>query len=160
MNNELHKGLFKEELPNYNREFYKLYKELWYEKVESQNHYQMVAFLKSTNEPIADIGFDRNDNKLNSVEASCWLHPNYWGKGYMKEAMIKSMEFIFNQGFDNIIAGYIDGNIRSKKLQESLGFEQYRINDEFSTNYGRKRQYINIMSKEKFHELYKNKIKK
>ena len=129
--------------------------ELWYEKVESQNHYQMVVFLKDFHEPIADIGFDRNDPNLNSIEVSCWLHPNYWGKGYMKEALIKIMGFIFEKGFDNITAGYVEGNIRSKNLQESLGFESYKINDDFSTNFGRKKEYINIMTKEKYKQLYK-----
>ncbi len=135
--------------------------DLWYEQIESKNHYNMVVFLKDTNEPIADIGFDRNDPTLNSIEVSVWLHPNYWGNGYIKEAMVEIMNFIFNQGFDNIIAGYVDGNFRSMKLQESLGFIHHKINENFSTNYGLKKEYINVMGKERFNELYSiDKIKK
>ena len=130
--------------------------ESWYHKVELQNHYQMVVFLKETNEPIGDIGFDRNNTENNSIEASCWLHPDYWGKGYMEEAMIKVMEFIFDKGFDNIVAGYVEGNNRSKRLQEKLGFLPYGYDDDFQTNYGHVREYKNIMSKGRFKELYKN----
>ena len=76
--------------------------EEWYKRVEAQNHYQMIVCLKENNEPIANIGFDRNNIKNNSIQISCWLHPNYWKKGYMKEALVCAMDFIYKQGFDNM----------------------------------------------------------
>ena len=127
----------------------------WYEKIAFDNHYNFVVYLKEENVPIADIGFDRNDPSINGIEISCWLHPNYWGNGYMKEALIGTMDYIFTQGFDNIICGYIDNNIRSKRLCEKLGFLDYKIDEEFDTNYGKTKAYIKRMPKEKFYELYK-----
>ena len=103
--------------------------ESWYKNIETQNHYQFIVFLKETHEPIGDIGFDRNDPKNNSIEASCWLHPNYWGKGYMEEAMAEVMKFIFEEGFDNILCGYDTGNEKSKRLQEKLGFIPYKVKE-------------------------------
>ena len=120
----------------------------------------MIVYLKENKEPIANIGFDRNDIKNNSIQISCWLHPNYWKKGYMKEALVCAMSFIYKQGFDNIIYGYIEGNNNSKRLCEKLGFEPYKINkNEFETNYGLDTEYETIMSKERFYELYQNEIK-
>ena len=133
--------------------------ESWYKKVRENNHYNFIVYLKNTKEPIADIGFDRNDEELNSIEISCWLHPNYWGYGYMKEALIGAMDYIFKQGFDNIIYGYVESNNRSKRLCEKLGFLEYKINEEFRTNEGLVKEYTTIMSKERFNELYKREKK-
>ena len=131
----------------------------WYKKIIEQNHYNFIVFLKDTLEPIADIGFDRNNEENNSIEISCWLHPNYWGKGYMKEALIKAMDYIFSVGFDNIIYGYVETNMNSKRLCEKLGFIKLKENDDFSTNEGKVKEYMTIMSKERFKELYNTKIK-
>jgi ribosomal-protein-alanine N-acetyltransferase len=128
----------------------------WYKKVESQKHYEMVVYLKETNEPIADIGFDRNNEEINSIEISCWLHPSYWGNGYMKEALECTMDYIFKQGFDNIIYGYVEENRNSKRLCEKLMFLPYKISENtFKTNSGLATKYENIMSKERFYDLYK-----
>lgn len=125
----------------------------WYSHIESQNHYQVVVFLKESNKPIADIGFDRIVEDINAIEISCWLHPKYWGNGYMTEALISTMNYIYDQGYDNIIAGYFEGNDRSKKLQKRLGFIPFGI-EYSSSNYGKIKSYKNILSKEKFLELY------
>lgn len=132
--------------------------EEWYKNIEEKNHYAFIVFLKDTLEPIADIGFDRYNEELNSLEISCWLHPDYWGKGYMKEALIEIMRFIFKQGFDNIVYGYVETNTNSKRLCEKLGFTNYKEDNEFRTNEGKVKEYITIMSKEKFDELYKNEM--
>lgn len=131
----------------------------WYDSIEAIKHYNMIVFLKENKEPIADIGFDRNDETNNSIELSCWLHPNYWGRGYMEEALIPIMNFIYNEGFDNIVSGYVEGNDRSKRMHEKLGFVPYKVNSGFYTNYGQMKEYDNILSKERYNELYKGKIK-
>lgn len=132
--------------------------DIYYEKIASKNYYNFIVYLKDKKIPIANIGFDRNDPTINSTEISCWLHPNYWGLGYMKEALIGSMNYIFNQGFDNIVGGYVETNNRSKRLFEKLGFIDYKIDKEFSTNFGEVKEYIKIMPKELFYKLYNDKI--
>ena len=129
--------------------------ESWHRKNLEDKSYSFIVYLKETMEPIADITFDRNNPKNNSLEISCWLHPNYWGCGYMKEALIGSIEYIFNQGYDNVIYGYIEDNVRSKRLCEKLGFINYDIEKDFSTNYGNATKNITIMSKELFYKLHK-----
>lgn len=126
----------------------------WYKKNSESKHYNFIVYLKETNAPIADIGFDRNDEKNNSIEISCWLHPNYWGNGYMKEVLIPCMDYIYKQGFDNIIFGYVESNTRSKRVCEKLGFLEYGIDNNFATNEGKVKKYITIMSKQRFNELY------
>ena len=130
----------------------------WYKKIREKNHYNFIVYLKETGEPIANISFDRNNKEDNSIEAACWLHPNYWGHGYVVEAMIPVMKYIYDQGFENIVAGYLDGNERSKKMQEKLGFVSYGVDQSYPTNYGCITEYKNILSKERYDELYSKKV--
>lgn len=47
--------------------------------------------------PIGNIVADREDDNLHSIELSFNLHPNYWGCGYMKEACIIVMDYLFER---------------------------------------------------------------
>lgn len=116
-----------------------------------------IIYLKENNEPIGNIVYDRYDEKTNSLEVSYNLHPNYWKKGYMKEAVLETMKYIFdNYEFDNIRCGYAEENSNSRLLNEKIGFEYF---NEHITYYKRIDKNIReiemIMSREKFNSLYK-----
>lgn len=120
-----------------------------------------IIYLKETNEPIGNITYDRYEKQTNSLEIAYNLHPKYWKKGYMYEAALETMRYVFNNyDFDNIRCGYAEENINSKSLNKKLGFEYrgYHI-----THYKRIDKDIKeietIISKEKFNELYGNKTK-
>lgn len=86
------------------------------------------------------------------------MHPKYWNKGYMTEAIIEVLKFLFEYGFDNVICGYSEGNIKSKNIGEKLGFEFLnKIDNAWFKNGISITDYKTIMSKEKFKELYINK---
>lgn len=122
--------------------------------------FDWIIYLKDNNEPIGNIIADREMKELNSIELSFNLHPNYWQKGYMTEACLSVMNYLFNNGFENIMCGYSEGNDKSKKLNEKLGFELYCIKENaWEKNGVQITDYSNIISKEKFLELYKNKTK-
>ena len=127
---------------------------------EVNRMYDFIVFLKDVLEPIGDICFDRFNEELNSLEISCYIHPKYWGNGYIGEALIGAMEYIYSLDYDNIIYGYYEGNNKSKKVQEKLGFIPYQKH-EVSTFLGSTCiAYENIMSKDRFYELYKSKLRK
>ena len=133
---------------------------------EKSRTYDYIIFLKNTMEPIGNIGFDRYNKDLNSLEISCYIHPKYWGKGYVVEALIGAMKYIYDLGYDNILYGYYEGNSKSKKVQEKLGFvpfRKYKVTTFLGStciNYENIIciNYENIMSKERFYELYGNKF--
>jgi len=53
------------------------------------------------------------------------LHPRYQGKGYMKEALTRVLEFAFVQNEFNTISGYVaPDNTASTKLLASSGFKR------------------------------------
>ena len=65
---------------------------------------------KSTNKFIGDFAFFKIDNKNSRAEIGYTLKPEFWGKGFMKEAMLN----IFNFGFSNLKLHSLEANINPK----------------------------------------------
>lgn len=67
----------------------------------------------------------------NECELGYWLGEPFWGKGYMSEAVKE----LIRHGFEDlemstIWCGYYDGNNRSKRVQEKVGFVYHHTCDE------------------------------
>ena len=90
-----------------------------------------ILYLKDTMEPIGNLVIDRYDSSNNSLEIACNLHPNYWRQGFMSEAILKVMDYVFtNLGIDNIRYSYAEENFKSKGLSDKIGFNLLdRISD-------------------------------
>ena len=125
---------------------------------EEDNVLDFIVFLKENNEPIGNITFDRYDKKNKFLEISANLHPTYWRQGYMTEAILKSIEYIFNNlDIDNIIYTYAEDNYKSKGLCDKIGFDFYSEQIEHYTRIDKDIKEIKtIMSKERFKQLYNN----
>ena len=124
------------------------------------NSYDFIIYLKNGNIPIGNIVCDRERADINSIEIAFNMHPDYWRNGYSYEAVVEVMRFLFNNGYDNIICGYDDGNDKSMKFGTKLGFEPYEKYDNAWVKDGIPiTSYVTILSKEKFNSLYGN-IKK
>lgn len=127
---------------------------------ETEEVYDWIIYLKETMEPIANLTADQYNKELNSLELTFNLHPNHWGKGYMKEAVVEAMKFLFEKEYDNIISGYDEGNKKSKRVHEKIGFEFYKDEENsWQKNGVSITKHVLIMSKERFNELYNSKIK-
>ena len=62
---------------------------------------------------------DRDDE----CELGYWLGKPFWGRGYMPEAAKEILRHGFEDlGMNVIWCGYYDGNQKSKRVQEKLGF--------------------------------------
>lgn len=62
---------------------------------------------------------DRDDE----CELGYWLGKPFWGRGYMPEAAKEILRHGFEDlGINVIWCGYYDGNQKSKRVQEKLGF--------------------------------------
>lgn len=56
-------------------------------------------------------------------ELGYWLGEPFWGRGYMPEAAKALLKRGFEElGMKTIWCGYYDGNYKSKRVQEKLGF--------------------------------------
>ena len=69
---------------------------------------------------------DRDDE----CELGYWLGKPFWGRGYMPEAAKEILRHGFEDlGMNVIWCGYYDGNQKSKRVQEKLGFQYHHTCD-------------------------------
>ena len=90
------------------------------------NTYNWIIFYK--NIPVGHIIADRENKKIdNSIELSYNLHPDYLGKGIMKDSIELVCNYLFNF-YDNILISYCTGNEKSKRLLDKLNFKYLKTN--------------------------------
>ena len=123
---------------------------------KEENALDFIIYLKDNKQPIGNIIFDRYDSKNKSLEISCNMHPNYWRKGYMTEAVVSSMEYVFNNlDIDNIIYCYAEENFKSKGLSDKIGFKFHSDSIKHYIRISKDIKEIKtIMAKEKFYKKY------
>lgn len=121
-----------------------------------ENMLDYIVFLKENNEPIGNIVLEGYDEKNKSLEIAYNLHPNYWRKGYMTEAVLKVMDYVYsNLDIDNIICGYAEENYKSKGLNQKIGFQYYDEKIEYYPRFNKNVKHImTIMNKEDFYKKY------
>lgn len=87
--------------------------------------------LKEDNKAIGSIGLMLNgDTDMTDKDDECelgyWIGKPFWGKGYIPEAAQRIIRHGFEElGMTTIWCGYYDGNIKSKRVQEKLGFRYH-----------------------------------
>ena len=114
---------------------------------------------KGSNKAIGAIELKLNGHtdmteKDDECELGYWLGKPFWGRGYMPEAA----QALIERGFEKlqmttIWCGYYDGNTKSKRVQEKLGFQFHHTCDDVPvpllnevrighTNYMTREQYF------------------
>ena len=87
--------------------------------------------LKTSNEPIGSIGLLRNGDGTypigeTEVELGFWVGVPHWGNGYAPEASRCMIRYAFEQlNVTCVWCGYYDGNLKSKRAQEKIGFKYH-----------------------------------
>ena len=118
---------------------------------ESAHIFDWIIYLKESIIPIGDMLADRENIENKEIELAFNLHPDYWGRGYMPEAIKAVLAYLFDLGYENIKAGYSDGNIKSKRVLEKTGFEDYGVEKNAWTKNGKPiDDYKVIMTKNKW----------
>ena len=114
---------------------------------------------KGSNKAIGAIELKLNGHtdmteKDDECELGYWLGKPFWGRGYMPEAA----QALIERGFEKLQmtrfwCGYYDGNTKSKRVQEKLGFQFHHTCDDVPvpllnevrighTNYMTREQYF------------------
>lgn len=84
--------------------------------------------LKENNKAIGSIGLKMGDatdmtDRDDECELGYWIGKPYWGKGLIPEAAREILRHGFEDlGMKKIWCGYYDGNEKSKRVQEKIGF--------------------------------------
>ena len=85
--------------------------------------------LKEDGKAIGSIGLHRNDlaEDDDEYELGYWIGKPFWGQGLVPEASHELIRYAFEDlGMSRIWCGYYDGNEKSKRVQQKLGFVYQR----------------------------------
>ena len=109
--------------------------------------------LKETGLPIGSIGLHHNDlaSKDDEAELGYWLGVLYWGQGLVPEEAREVLRHAFEDlNLARVWCAYYDGNEKSKRVQEKLGFKyQWTTDDVPVPQMGEIRKgHVNLMTGE------------
>lgn len=92
--------------------------------------------LHGEDKPIGSIALKLNGQtdmteRDDECELGYWLGKPFWGRGYIPEAATELLCHGFEElSMTTIWCGYYDGNHKSKRVQEKLGFRYHHTCDE------------------------------
>lgn len=96
---------------------------------------------------------DRDDE----CELGYWLGKPFWGRGYMPEAVRELLKRAFEDlNMRAVWCGYYDGNTKSKRVQEKVGFVYHHTCDEVPVPLMNEVRigHTNIMTREHWSEIH------
>ncbi len=120
--------------------------------------------LKENGRAIGSIGLklkgatDMTDRE-DECELGFWIGKPFWGQGFIPEASRELLRHAFEElGMCAVWCGYYDGNEKSRRVQEKLGFVyQHRTEDlEVSLLNEIRTGHCNLMTKETWKNINKN----
>ena len=111
--------------------------------------------LKETGLPIGSIGLQRGGlaEKEDEAELGYWLGVPYWGRGLVPEAARALLRRAFEElKLERVWCGYYDGNEKSRRVQEKLGFRYQRTAEHAPVpQMGETRKgHVNLLTKEEW----------
>lgn len=116
---------------------------------------------RGSNDPIGSIELKLNGHtdmtdRDDECELGYWLGKPFWGRGYMPEAAKEIIRHGFvDLGMSAIWCGYYDGNLKSKRVQEKVGFVYHHTCDEVSVPLMHEVRvgHVNILTKSRWQTL-------
>ena len=89
--------------------------------------------LKETGLPVGSVGLHFHSDlaqKDDECELGYWIGVPYWGQGLVPEASREMLRHAFEDlGMARVWCGYYEGNEKSRRVQEKLGFKYQRTNE-------------------------------
>ena len=113
-------------------------------------------------EPIGSIGLklkgytDMTDRE-DECELGYWIGKPFWGQGFIPEAARELLRYAFEDlNMSAVWVGYYEGNEKSKRVQEKLGFVYHHTaeNLEVTLLNEVRTGHTSLMTKERWEELY------
>lgn len=95
----------------------------YYKKCKKEKIFDWYVYLHKNGIPIGNIIADRVDESEKSIELAYNAHPDYWGNGYIPEALEEVIKFLFKLKFKKIVIHFFEGNENSKRVCEKLKFK-------------------------------------
>ncbi len=89
---------------------------------------EIYAVCRKDGTPIGSIGLHLNGNtdltdRDDECELGYWIGKPFWGQGLIPEASCELLRHAFEElGMRSVWCGHYDGNLKSRRVQEKLGF--------------------------------------
>ena len=114
-----------------------------------------AVVLRETGLPIGSIGLHHNDLASGDDEAELgyWLGAPWWGRGLTPEAAREVLRHAFEDlGLARVWCAYYDGNEKSRRVQEKLGFRPQWVTESVPVpQLGETRRgYVNLLTREEW----------
>ena len=114
--------------------------------------------LKENGKTVGSVGLHHNDLAANAdeYELGYWIGKPFWGQGLIPEASREILRHAFEDlGMKTVWCGYYDGNIKSRRVQEKLGFVYHHTTEglEVSQMNEIRTGHVMYMSKENWERL-------
>ena len=112
--------------------------------------------LKEIGLPIGSISLHFHSDlaeKDDECELGYWLGVPYWGRGIVPEAAREMLRHAFEDlNLECVWCGYYDGNTKSKRVQEKLGFKhQWTTEDAPVPQMGETRKgHVNLITRDEW----------
>ncbi len=86
----------------------------WYKSLETQKSGKWwIIEQHNDNAFIGAIGFHKYSRQHRKAEIGFWLLPEYWGKGFMSEALVRMSKHGFNEMNLHRIEGWVESENKS-----------------------------------------------
>ena len=120
--------------------------------------------LKSDNRAIGAIELMLNGHtdlteRDDECELGYWLGQPFWGQGLMPEAVREMLRHAFEDlGMRKVWCRYYEGNTKSKRVQEKVGFKYQRTAKEVDVPlmHEKRTDHVNAITKEEWLTMYSN----
>ena len=117
--------------------------------------------LKEDGKPIGSVGFHRNDlaEQDDEYELGYWIGKPFWGQGLIPEASREMLRYAFEDlGMNRIWCGYYDGNEKSRRVQEKLGFVYHHTTEGLEVKQMNETRtgHVMLMTREQWEKVSKN----
>ena len=96
---------------------------------------ETYAVCLKDGKPIGSIGLHLNGHtdmtdRDDECELGYWIGKPFWGQGLIPEASRELLRYAFEElGMRAVWCGYYDGNVKSRRVQEKLGFVYQHVNE-------------------------------
>ena len=113
-----------------------------------------AVVLRETGLPVGSVGLHMHSDLVRSgdeCELGYWIGEPYWGRGLIPEAAHEMLRHAFEDlGMKRVWCAYYDGNEKSKRVQEKLGFRhQWTTERVFVPQMNETRKgHVNLMTAE------------
>ncbi len=91
--------------------------------------------------------------KDDECELGYWIGKPFWGQGLMPEAANELLRYAFEDiGMSKVWCGYYEGNIKSKRVQEKVGFKYQWTSEDIDVPlmHEKRTGHVNALTKEEW----------